>query len=341
MGQKKVAEIGGAIIILIIIGYAIYNVAGQQNLQRFSKTELLLDTVFEVAVFVEDQAEGNRLLRESFSEVRTLERSLSRFIRNSDVDRVNREAGRAPVEVDPATYYVIERSLYFSELSGGKFDITIAPLLELWGFGTGEEKVPSTEEIQGLLGSVDYQKIVLDREGQAVFLPGEDMSIDLGGIAKGYIVDRIVQYLESQGVSRAFVNAGGDIRTLGVRPDGNPWRIGIRDPQQRDNIVAVVPVSDTAIVTSGDYERFIQVDGVRYHHILDPGTGMPAGEVASVSIVAPDCLTADVLSTAVFVLGPREGLELLENIPDAEGVIIDNLKKIHVTSGLEDIIEIR
>lgn len=340
MRTKKVAEILGVVIILGIIGLAIFNLIHQDNLKKYSKTELLMDTVFEIAVYTEDSAEGNRLLRDAFNKVRDLERLLSRYVKNSDVDRINQKAGSEEVQVSFKTLHLIERSLYFSEISEGHFDITIAPLLSLWGFGTGEERVPSEEEINEVLPQVNYQKIVLDDEENTVFLPEENMAVDLGGMAKGFIVDQIVEYLLEQGVEKAFVNAGGDIRVIGDRPDENPWRIAIRHPRQRDQHTAVLPVSNQAIVTSGDYERFITVDGERYHHILNPYTGMPADQAISVTIIAPDCMTADALSTAVFILGPKKGMVLLESLPDIEGVIIDTAEKLHVTSGIKDQIEI-
>lgn len=340
--RKVIFEIFIAIIILSIIGVAVYNYIDRDNLERYSRTELILDTIFEVTIFVDEEIEGDPLVREAFDKVRALEKVMSRFVANSDVDKINQQAGMEPVEVDPRTFYVIEKSLYFSEVSQGKFDVTIAPLLSLWGFGTGEEREPpADEEIEEALSLVDYQEIELDEESMTVFLPREGMALDLGGIAKGYIVDEIADFLEGEGVEHGTVNAGGDIRALGTRIDGNPWRIGITHPRGRENVIAVIPVSQEAIVTSGDYERFFTHEGERYHHILDPDTGQPAGEVMSVTIVAPDCITADSLSTAVFVLGVEEGIALLENMSQVEGMIVDLQEEIHVTRGLKDLIEIR
>lgn len=340
--RKVIFEIFIAIIILSIIGVAVYNYIDRDNLERYSRTELILDTIFEVTIFVDEEIEGDPLVREAFDKVRALEKVMSRFVANSDVDKINQQAGMEPVEVDPRTFYVIEKSLYFSEVSQGKFDVTIAPLLSLWGFGTGEEREPpADEEIEEALSLVDYQEIELDEESMTVFLPREGMALDLGGIAKGYIVDEIADFLEGEGVEHGTVNAGGDIRALGTRIDGNPWRIGITHPRDRENVIAVIPVSQEAIVTSGDYERFFTHEGERYHHILDPDTGQPAGEVMSVTIVAPDCITADSLSTAVFVLGVEEGIALLENMSQVEGMIVDLQEEIHVTRGLKDLIEIR
>ena len=340
--RKVIFEIFIAIIILSIIGVAVYNYIDRDNLERYSRTELILDTIFEVTIFVDEEIEGDPLVREAFDKVRALEKVMSRFVANSDVDKINQQAGMEPVEVDPRTFYVIEKSLYFSEVSQGKFDVTIAPLLSLWGFGTGEEREPpADEEIEEALSLVDYQEIELDEESMTVFLPREGMALDLGGIAKGYIVDEIADFLEGEGVEHGTVNAGGDIRALGTRIDGNPWRIGITHPRDRENVIAVIPVSQEAIVTSGDYERFFTQEGERYHHILDPDTGQPAGEVMSVTIVAPDCITADSLSTAVFVLGVEEGIALLENMSQVEGMIVDLQEEIHVTRGLKDLIEIR
>lgn len=343
MTLKKAVEVLAVVIILGIIGLAIFQLTNQESLQRYSKTELLLDTVFEIAVFTEDEAEGSRLLREAFNEARTLEKTLSRFVSGSEVDKINQNAGKGSVEVRSDTLQVIKSGIYIGEISEGSFDITIAPLVELWGFGTGEQRVPSQEEIDRVLSLIDYREIQIDEQRFTVYLPHEQMSLDLGGIAKGYIVDRIVQYLESQNVEVAFVNAGGDIRVIGSRVDGTSWRIGIRDPRNRErhDIIAVIPIVDQAVVTSGDYERFFTSDGERYHHILHPHNGFPVSGVISVTIVAPECMTADGLSTAVFVLGPQKGMDLLESLPGVEGVIIDDQEKLHASSGLQDIIEIR
>ncbi len=343
MARRKIFfEIFIAIIILSIIGVAVYNYIDRDNLERYSRTELILDTIFEVTIFVDEEIEGDPLVREAFDKVRALEKVMSRFVTNSDVDKINQQAGKEPVEVDPRTFYVIEKSLYFGEASQGKFDVTIAPLLNLWGFGTGEEREPPEgEEIEEVLPLVDYQEIELDEENMSVFLPREEMALDLGGIAKGYIVDEIAEFLEGEGVEHGTVNAGGDIRALGTRLDGNPWRIGITHPRDRENIIAVIPVTQEAIVTSGDYERYFNHEGERYHHILDPDTGQPAGEVMSVTVVAPDCITADSLSTAVFVLGVEEGMALLESMSQVEGMIVDLQEEKHVTRGLKDLIEIR
>ena len=343
MTFKKAVEVLAVVIILGIIIFAIINIVNQESIQKYSKTELLLDTVFDITVFTEDEAEGNRLLREAFNEVRALEKTFSRFVSGSEVDKINQNAGEGSVEVSSDMLKVVRSGIYFGEITEGSFDITIAPLMELWGFGTGEQRVPSQEEIEEILPLVDYRQIQLDEQRFTVYLPQEEMSLDLGGIAKGYIVDRIVQYLESQNVELATVNAGGDIRVIGTREDGTPWRIGIRNPRNSNgqDITAVIPIVDQAVVTSGDYERFFTSDGKRYHHILDPHNGFPAAEVISATIVAEECITADALSTAVFVLGPQKGMELVESLSGVEGLIIDSQEKLHVSSGLQDIIEIR
>lgn len=343
MTFKKAVEVLAVVIILGIIIFAIINIVNQESIQKYSKTELLLDTVFDIAVFTEDEAEGNRLLREAFNEVRALEKTFSRFVSGSEVDKINQKAGEGSVEVSSDMLKVVRSGIYFGEITEGSFDITIAPLMELWGFGTGEQRVPSQEEIEEILPLVDYREIQLDEQRFTVYLPQEEMSLDLGGIAKGYIVDSIVQYLESQNVELATVNAGGDIRVIGTREDGTPWRIGIRNPRNNNgqDIIAVIPIVDQAVVTSGDYERYFTIDGKSYHHILDPHNGFPAAEVISVTIVAEECITADALSTAVFVLGPQKGMELVESLSGVEGLIIDNQERLHVSSGLQDIIEIR
>jgi len=336
--RKRAVEVLAVIFIVGIISFTLYNHLGDDGPQVSSKRVFMMDTTFEIVLYSTDEGQGNRLIDEAFNEARNLEKVLSRFISSSDVDRINRNAGIEPVEVDPVTFHVVEKAIHFSEISEGSFDVTVAPLLELWGFGTGEHSVPTEEEIKEVLPLVDYKKIEIEEDNLTVFLQEEGMAIDLGGIAKGYIVDHTIEYLERQGAESAFVDAG-DIRVLGERPDETPWKIGVRHPRQREDLIAVIPVSDESIDTSGDYERFFIEDGKRYHHIIDPHTGKPTREMLSVTVVSPDCVAADTLSTAAFVLGPEKGLELLEELPEVEGLLFDVNEELYITSGLKDIMK--
>jgi thiamine biosynthesis lipoprotein len=222
--------------------------------------------------------------------------------------------------VAPETAEVIALGQEVARRSGGAFDMTLGRLKSLWGIETEKPRVPSPEEIRRALDGTGPGTLQL--EGRRVKKRRPDIAVDLGGIAKGYAVDRAVEVLRAAGIESASVNAGGDIRLLGARPDGRPWRIGIQHPRDPEKILATVSLNKGAVVTSGDYERYFMAGGVRYHHLFDPHTGYPGRLSRSVTVVAPTAALADALATAAFILGPQDGLELLAGYPGVEGLIV-------------------
>lgn len=303
----------------------------------FNYTELLMDTDVTLQIFCRNPGEGEGAQRALFDEMERLERLLSYSDPGSEVAAINRAAGGGPVPVSPETAEVVREALACGSLSGGAFDPTIAPLLELWGFHGGDHRVPGAAEIEEARAAVDYRRVEI--EGHSVHLPRAGMALDLGGIAKGYIIDRGMDLLTRSGFSHALINAGGDVGIAGPKADGSPWRVGIRHPREGD-LIAVIPLDRRgAVVTSGDYERFFEADGVRYHHILDPGTGSPARALVSVTVVAPTAVQADALSTALFVLGPQRALDLVESLPGVEAVLITPQGELLISSGLQDLVE--
>lgn len=308
--------------------------------KRLVRTEFLMNTVVETIIYTANTKAGEQALSAASEAAARLAAILDRHRAGSEVAMINAQAGKGPVIVSADTFANISLALEVGRLTSGAFDLTVAPLLELWGFGTGNAVVPSEQQLAKGLPLVDYQRVRLVEEGMQVFLEAEGMQLDLGGIAKGYIVDRAVEVLRAAGVSSGTVDAGGDIRAIGSKPDGSPWRIGIRHPRERRKLVAIVELRDKAIVTSGDYERFFTVGEQRYHHLLDPQTGMPARGVTSVTVVAPDAFTADAYSTAVFVMGRERGMALVESLPEVEAIIITEDGQIHLSSGLEGQVEI-
>ncbi len=284
--------------------------------------------------------EAERIMEKAFDRMEELEKQLDRGTEGSDLWRINREAGNEPVEVENETFKLIEKGMEMGEKTGGAFDITIAPVVDLWGFYDLQQEaasVPSPEEIEKKLPLVDYSLIELDRQNKEVFLPKEGMKIELGGIAKGYIVDEAARVLQEEGIQHAMVSGGGDIRLLGDKnPEGDPWTIGITRPGETGGHLARLLLSDVGIDTSGDYERVFEEEGEYYHHLLDPDTGYPAEDLSSVTAVSSDTMKADVISTAVFVLGAEKGMELLEDLEDTEGVIFTKEEELMYTPGLED-----
>lgn len=271
-------------------------------------------------------------------EIESLMSSNARNWPDSEVLAINRAAGSSPVAVSPDTFEVIERGIRYSALTDGVFDISVGPLVSLWGIGTPRERVPTMEEIVAAKPLIDFSRIEIDPEHRTVFLPEEGMAIDVGGIAKGFAVQEAAKLLRSEGISRAVLDFGGDVYTVGRRPDDNLWRIGLQSPDTgRGGIIAVIESSNTSVVTSGAYERFFVQDGVRYHHMIDISTGFPArSEVISVTAIAENATLSDVLSTAGFILGLREGLELLMRVPEVEGIFVTDDRRVFVTDGLID-----
>lgn len=303
-------------------------------------TRFLMDTKVDLTFYGISEKKAKLVAEEVFAEMERLENLLSRHIPTSDISRVNRAAGREWVVVEPETIFLVQKALEIAEKSGGAFDPTVGALLRLWGFGTADPRVPSSIELEQALKLVDYRKIKIDKEKNMVFLPEEGMELDLGGIAKGFIVDRGQQVLERFSLDASLINAGGDISISGDRPSGGKWRIAIQDPGNPQEWIAILHIWGGCVATSGDYQRYFEENGVLYHHILDPGTGFPAAGLSSVTVVAPSTALADALSTAVFVMGREKGLELLEKIPDVEGLVVDEEGNIFLTSGLEDDTEI-
>ena len=274
----------------------------------------------------------------AFAEVERLEALLSVWKRGSDVWRLNHAQGK-PVEVSPETYEILERARWAGQVSDGAFDVTFHVLGDLWRFGGAAEKpprVPQRREVEQRLRLIDFRKLRLDAKKRSVRLPG-DMRVNLGGIAKGYVLERAAAVLASCGLASYMVQAGGDLLSAGRKPSGAAWKSGIQDPRgPRGAFFATLEFSDHAFSTAGDYARSYVVDGQRYHHILDPRTGYPARACRSVTVWATDALTADALDDAIFVLGPRRGLALAERTSKVEVVIVDNKNRVITSQRLAD-----
>jgi thiamine biosynthesis lipoprotein len=291
----------------------------------------LMGTQVMVKVVGNDRKQLRAGVSAAFDEVSRLERLMSNFMPETELSQINQQAGVAPVKVSRELFGIIKRSLFFSELSNGAFDISFASVGKLWNFRNAA--APAADAVTAQLPFVNFRKIQLNDEQSTVFLPSRRMEIGLGGIGKGYAMDRAMAMLNAHGIFNAMVMAGGDTLIRG-RNGHEVWRVGLRDPDKADGILAVLPLEDQAISTSGDYERFFIKDGVRYHHILDTKTGYPASRCRSVTILAPDATTSDALSTTVFVLGPERGLALIEQMDDVEAIIIDRNGNMSLSSGL-------
>ncbi|MET0592540.1 MAG: FAD:protein FMN transferase [Polyangiaceae bacterium] len=284
-----------------------------------------------------DEASVHAAIDRAVQRIRELESLMTTWQDDSEVSRINRLAGKAPVVVSRETLQVIDKSVWISGRSGGVFDITFEVMHGLWKFDQDlEKRVPDRTAIAARRKLIDYRHIILDREKSTVFLDVETSKISLGGIAKGYAIDQAAEILLAAGVEDFLAQAGGDLYMHGRRADGTPWMAGVRDPRGPEgSFFARMPIVDHAFSTAGDYERSYIIDGKRYHHIIDPRTGWPATASRSVTIWAKDALTADALDDAVFILGVEKGLELVESIDDAGAVIVDADNHVHVSKRLE------
>ena len=292
-----------------------------QDAPFFRQSRILMGTSVEITVSQVAREKAEKAMEAAFQEVERINRLMSHYRQDSEVSQISRHAGEKAIRVSPETLEVIERALYFSRLSGGAFDITIGPVFWLWNFREG--KIPDGEKLRGNLKKVDYRRIRVDRSRSNVYLNDPRMELDLGAIAKGYAVDRAGEVLRKRGVENFLVNAGGDLRVGGRKEKEIPWTIGIQHPRLPSDFIAKIQSKNAGIATSGDYEKYFLKDGERYHHILVPSTGLPARECQSVTILAPTAMDADALATTIFVLGPKKGFALIEEMPNVHALIVD------------------
>jgi len=300
-----------------------------------------MGTFIEVKLWARDDAGARAAMGDAFAEIARIERLMTTWRDDSDISRVNAAAGVAPVAVSPETRECVKRSLEFSRLSGGAFDVTFYALKGLWKFDQDlEKKLPDPKVLAERRKLIDWRQVVVDDKAGTLYLRKAGMRMNLGGIAKGYAVDRAVAVLQKAGFHDGIVQAGGDLMLFGSK-SGKPFSAGIRDPRSvKDDYFAVAPVTDHAFSTAGDYERTFTLDGRRYHHIIDPKTGYPATRSRSVTVWAKDATTADGLDDAVFILGAKKGLALVESLPDVGAVIVDSHNKVWISKRLAGVVQI-
>ena len=295
------------------------------------RSQLLMGTLVDISISSTDPESANRAADLAFDEIRRIEKIMSTYIPESEISQINDSAGKEWMNVHPELLYVIQEALRYSRLSEGAFDISFKPLTRIWSFKE-ESWPPERKEVEDVLPLINYENVLIDEQGR-IRLKHPGMSIGLGGIAKGYAVDRAMAVLEEQGISHAIVNAGGDMRIAGRHSEERPWRVGIQDPRNPSAFMTSLSVTDSALTTSGDYEKFFVFNGKRYHHLLDPQTGFPAMGCQSVTILCPTAMMADAMATAVFILGPEKGMALIRRLTELEGMIVDLQGKIQKSEG--------
>jgi len=323
------------IIFLIIFTISCSRGSERVSTEPRSRSELMLGTVCRITIYdvVDDIA-----FDKAFARIAEIEQRMSLHLDTSEVAEINRSAGLGPVSVSEDTFLVIGKALDAARMSHGAFDPTIGPLVKAWDIGGDNPRRPPQEEIDNLLPLVGYERVVLDAEHSTVELLDAGMVIDLGGIAKGYAADEVAEVLASFGVEKAIINLGGNVLVMGTRVDGSPWRIGVQNPEaERGGHVMIIGLEDKALVTSGPYERYLELDGIVYHHILDTGTGYPVEtDLTSASIITGDSFIADALSTSVYSLGLEKGMALINSLEGVEAVIIDKEHHLYLSRGLQD-----
>jgi thiamine biosynthesis lipoprotein len=309
--------------------------------EPYEKTEFLMGTYVTVRVYDEGK---EAVLEKAFDRVEALADKITVNEAGSEIDAVNAAAGTAAVELSEDVYPLVESALAYSKASNGDFELSIGPITELWHIGFDDARKPEQSEIDSALTLVDYERVVLDDAAQTVQLADAGMRLDLGAIAKGYITDEVKELLVEEGVTTAIIDLGGNVYVLGGSPlrEGESWNVGIQDPlAARGETIGKTKQKDRSIVTSGIYERYIEVDGVSYHHLMDPETGYPFdNDIAGVSIISDKSIDGDALSTLVFGLGMEAGLAYVNEREDIEAVFVTKDKKVYVSDGLADNFEL-
>jgi len=320
----------------------LFGCSEQEDFQLVQQSKFALGTYNQITLYAPDEEQGQDIINEVFTRVNEIENLMSINIEDSDVSRLNDQAGESAVTVDPETFYLLQLGKEYKEITNETFNIGIGALIDLWDIGGDDQRVPDKSEIEALLGHFDLDQLTLNEDSYEAKIDDPEMIINLGGIAKGYAVDEAIRIIKEHGVEHAIVDFGGDVYVLGGNPDGNDWRIGISNPEIGESgVVGRLFSSDMAVVSSGDYERYFKKNGQLYHHILNPFTGYPTdNQLSSVTVISDTALQGDILSTAVFVMGLEDGLNFINEMDDIEAILITESKDVYVTAGASDLFEI-
>ena len=319
---------------VLTLGACLSFCAGAASAATVKDVRKKMGSRFEITAVHSDRVKAQLAIDHAYAEIDRIESLISSWRETSLTSEIHRQAGVRPVAVPPELFNLIRRSLKISELTSGAFDITFAGLGGLWNFDEPNPTRPDPEALSKALSRVGYTKIVLDPDKLTVYLDDPEARIGFGAIGKGYAANRSVFVLKEHGIENGVVSAGGDLVAFGHKEDGRTWDIGIAHPDHPGHVFAHLPLSETAVVTSGDYESFVVIDGKRYGHILDPKTGWPVDHLRSVTVVCPDAELADALATATFVMGPQEGLRLINALRGVEALMVDMDAKMHFSDGL-------
>jgi thiamine biosynthesis lipoprotein len=303
--------------------------------ENYKKTLSLMGSRFEITVVADSQETGDRYLQMAIGEITRIEKIISSWTPQSETSEINRNAGIRPVTVSKELFQLIVRSCSVSKLTEGAFDISYASMDALWKFDGTMKKKPSATQIKASVKNVGFQNIELNKEINSVFLKNKGMKIGFGAIGKGYAADKARSLLQSKGVKGGLINASGDLNAWGKQANGNDWMVAITNPMNKKKAFSWMPVNNSAIVTSGNYERFVIFEGLRYAHIIDPRTGMPSTGIQSVTVFTKNAELADALSTALFVMGVTSGLDFANQLKGVECIFVDDDNQLHRSENIQ------
>ena len=303
--------------------------------ENFKRTLILMGSRFDITVVASNEKEGNEYIDSAIFEIARIEKLISSWDVNSETSLINKLSGIKPIKVDKELFDLIESSIAISALTNGAFDISYASMDRIWNYDGTMREMPSEEKISSSIKKVGYQNIIIDKEAQTVFLKLKGMKIGFGAIGKGYAADKAKALLIEKGVKAGIINASGDLNAWGKQANGRDWMVAITNPLNKNKVFSWLPINDSAIVTSGNYEKFISFNGIRYSHIIDPRTGYPSTGIISTSIMTSNAELADAISTSVFVMGVETGLDFINQLKGVDCIIIDEQNKIHTSNNIK------
>jgi thiamine biosynthesis lipoprotein len=305
------------------------------TMAAFKKSFYLMGNHFEITAVSEDETVGDISIKAAADEIRRIEKLLTTFKDDSETNLINRNAGIAPVTVSDETFGIIERSIRISSVTQGSFDITYGSIdKRFWNFDTSMKALPPKDVARKMVKLINYKNIILDKTNKTVLLKHEGMRIGFGGIGKGYAAEKAKQVMQQRGIKSGVVNASGDLSAWGFQPNGKPWTVGIVKPDGSGEVFSYLNVTNMAVATSGNYEKFIVIDGKRYSHTIDPKTGYPVRGIKSVTIITTNAELADAMATPVMIMGIEAGLYMINQMKDIEAVLIDDNNGIYISDNI-------
>jgi thiamine biosynthesis lipoprotein len=312
-------------ILVFLLFFSSFTLFSQNTYKQKVK---LMGSRFDITIIAKDEKTSDRYIKIAIDEIKRIERLISSWDSNSQTTLINKNAGIQPVKVDKELFELIERSIKISKLTDGAFDISYASMDRIWKFNGSMKTMPAGDAIKLSVANVGYHNIILDKSRATVYLKKKGMKIGFGAIGKGYAADKAKELLQEKGVKGGIINASGDMNTWGKQTNGKSWNVGITNPLNKNKIFALFPLDNSAVVTSGNYEKFVVFNGIRYTHIIDPRTGYPSHGIVSVSVFAPSAEIADALATSIFVMGSEVGLNLVNQMKGIECIIVEDTGRI-------------